>query len=253
MTFGSDGRGVSDTIGFVFVFALIIGSTGVVYTVGYGGLQDARNFEQVNNAERAFDVLGENVEDLRRDGAPSRSTGIKLGGAALRSGDPIQINVTATHETNPAYNVSTGPIDLTPVVYDSGHGSRIRYVDGAIIRSDGSGSVMVRDPELVLGQARTMITVLWTESSSSGGVAGRTTAYVRTERQYTDVLLSESRGTYDTVEIWMATPHWELWQGFFESQGAACTHPPSSETISCTVSDVDQAYVTLVKIAVEIS
>jgi len=61
-------------MGFVFAFALVTASVGVVYTTGIGGLEDARENEQVTNAVRAFDVLHDNIEDVTREDAPSRAT-----------------------------------------------------------------------------------------------------------------------------------------------------------------------------------
>lgn len=71
-------RGVSDTLGFVFVFAIILSTVAVVTTIGMAGLQDTRDVERVNNAERAFDILGDNMEDIADRGAPSRATEVKV-------------------------------------------------------------------------------------------------------------------------------------------------------------------------------
>jgi len=57
-----DRRAVSDVVGYVLVFSLVSLTVGVVSVAGVGALQDARDVEQANNAERAFDVLGDNVE-----------------------------------------------------------------------------------------------------------------------------------------------------------------------------------------------
>lgn len=44
-------RGVSDVVGFVLVFALIITSVGVIYTDGLTSLQDARDAQRLSNAD----------------------------------------------------------------------------------------------------------------------------------------------------------------------------------------------------------
>ena len=76
-------RSQSDVLGFVFVFAIVVSTIGLVFATGFTGLQDARDFERVNNAERAFEVLRDNVGDMIYRGAPSRVTEIKLASASL--------------------------------------------------------------------------------------------------------------------------------------------------------------------------
>ena len=101
-----DHRGASETIGFVLVFSLIVLTVGVVLTVGYTGLQDARDAERVNNAERAFDVLADNIEDITDRGAPSRGTEIRLAEAAIGPGAPTHINISG-------FNTSGGRVFTT--------------------------------------------------------------------------------------------------------------------------------------------
>ena len=91
-----DERGVSDVVGFVLVFALVTATVGVVYTTGIQGLTGSRDVERVNNAERAFDVFANNVDDVIRRGAPSRATEVKLADADLHYGAPVTVNLTLT-------------------------------------------------------------------------------------------------------------------------------------------------------------
>ncbi|MFC7136780.1 hypothetical protein ACFQRB_10335 [Halobaculum litoreum] len=81
-------RAQSDAIGFVLVFSLIVLTVGTVYAAGYPALQDLRSDEQLENMERAFEVLDDNVDDMAREGAPSRATEIKLNGECSRSTGP---------------------------------------------------------------------------------------------------------------------------------------------------------------------
>ena len=113
-----DRRGVSETIGFVLVFSLIVLTVGVVLTVGYGGLQDARDAERVNNAERAFDVLADNVEDITHRGAPSRGTEVRLAEASLGAGSPTYLNVTGVNDSGGRV-FSTGNYSTDTVVYEA--------------------------------------------------------------------------------------------------------------------------------------
>lgn len=243
---GCDDRGVSDTVGFVFIFALIVSSVGVVSVVGYGSLQDARDHERVNNAERAFEVLSENVEDVRRDGAPSRATEIKLGGAAIRTGEPITVNVTA-HGNGTA--TSTGVLSVTPIVYEAQTGEQIRYTNGAIVRSDGDAAWFVREPKVLLDTERTMVPVIALDADTQRSIAGDRTVHVRTIRLSSDVIAADTGDTYDNLTIRMQTSNADLWDDYYTEQGMSCSQP-SDGVVTCTRSDLDRVYITLVQVEV---
>jgi hypothetical protein len=86
-------RAVSDVIGYVLVFSLIIATVGIVTAVGFSTIEDRQRDERINNVERAFDVFAANVEDVYRGGAPSRATEIRLSGGTLQYGEPVTITV----------------------------------------------------------------------------------------------------------------------------------------------------------------
>ncbi len=90
-------RAVSETISFVLVFSLIVASVGAVYAIGVSELEATRDAERIENAQRAFDVLADNVDDVL-EGAPSRGTEVKLAEATLRSADDASMNVTVDPE-----------------------------------------------------------------------------------------------------------------------------------------------------------
>lgn len=244
---GLGDRAVSDTIGFVFVFALIVSSVGIVSVVGLGSLQDARDFEQVNNAERAFEVLSENVEELRRKGVPSRATEIKLGGASLRTGDPITVNVTASGDSA---SDSTGNLSVTPIVYEAETGEEIRYVNGAVIRSNDETSWLIKKPQVLLGQNRTVVPVMWVRTDENQAIGGSRTVHVRTVHATTDVIAADTGDTYDEVTIRIDSSNPTVWEEYYTDQGLSCTRP-SEDVVVCTLSNLDRVYVTAVDVTVE--
>ncbi|SEH55389.1 hypothetical protein SAMN05192561_10679 [Halopenitus malekzadehii] len=146
--FRGDDRGVSEVLGFVLVFSLIVASVGIVVTAGLGGLQDMRDGERVTNGERALDVLAENYDDVLT-GAPSRSTQIRLSDASLRVGDPVAFRVDNGTGT---LNRSEETSRISFVVGDEA----VHFVNGAVIRESPGGAVMLREPTGVL-DAETMV------------------------------------------------------------------------------------------------
>ncbi len=244
-----DDRAVSDTVGFVFVFALIVSSVGVVSVVGMGSLQDARDFEQVNNAERAFEVLSANIDDLRRDEAPSRATEIKLGGASVRTGEPIVVNVTASGDSASA---TTGNLSVTPIVYEAETGEQIRYVNGAIIRSNDEAAWLVAEPRFLLGHNRTMVPVMWLRAETQRSIGGERTVHVRTVHATTDIIAADSGDTFDEIRIRTETPNADVWDEYYTEQGMSCSQP-GDDVVVCTLGggqELEDVYITVVDVAV---
>ena len=219
-----DDRAVSETLGFVFAFALVTMSIGVVYTTGIGGLQDAQEDEQVTNAVRAFDVLADNVRDVTENGAPSRATELKLADATLRFGEPVAVTVQVNDtdsDANATYGMSTRPL-----VYDAPSGEVV-YSAGATFRVDGGDAAMRAEPGLVVGDSEPNIhntsvvpLVLTYPRGSSGGIGGSSTVLVVAHSQ-----TRELDGRFDPgsgsarVNVTVESPRAAAWGRYFEAQG----------------------------------
>jgi len=222
-------RAQTETLGFVLVFAIITASIGLVYASGFTGLNHVREFETVNNAERAFEVFADNMEDITHRNAPSRSTEVKLAGAQLTIADPIQIEV---NDPDAGFNVT---YDVRPVIYDPGvrTGSEIVYAEGAVIRSQRDGGVVVSEGTLLLGRNRTVIPIVQTRLDGQGSVGGSTTVLIR-------ATLAQTRLVYvnDTPsnQVWfnVTSPRAAIWRDHLTSAyGATCSM--SGNTTSCYV------------------
>jgi hypothetical protein len=215
-----DRRGVSETIGFVFVFALVTASVGVVYTTGIGGLEDAREDEQLTNAVRAFDVLADNVKDVTREGAPSRATELKLAGANLRFGDSVRIEVQVNHTDTDAN--ATYARNTRPLVYSDSAGEVV-FSAGATFRVDNGYAAMRNEPGLLVGDRRSVVPLLVAyPRGDSNGVGGSSTVLLVTHRQS-----QELPGQFDTgpggddarVNVTVESPRAAAWGRYFEAKG----------------------------------
>ncbi|USZ68804.1 hypothetical protein NGM10_03485 [Halorussus salilacus] len=222
-----DDRAVSETLGFVFAFALVTASVGAVYTTGIGGLQDAREDEQVTNAVRAMDVLADNVRDVTTADAPSRATELKLSGATLRYGDPVEIEVQANttdpdDDRNATYRTTTRPL-----VYDAPAGEVV-YANGATFRVDDGRAAMRSEPGFVVGEGEENTSVvplvLTYPRGDSGGVGGSGTVLVVAHRQSVELdgrfdTPAESGETDARINVTVDSPRADAWGRYFEAQG----------------------------------
>ncbi|WP_158057456.1 DUF7289 family protein [Halorussus halophilus] len=234
-------RAATETIGFVFAFALVTASVGVVYTTGIGGLEDARDHEQLKNAGRAFDVLADNVEDVRREGAPSRATELKLSDSSVRFGDPVRIEVQVNNtdtDANATYGMSARPL-----VYE-GSAGRVVYSAGATFRIDDGYATMQTDPGYVVGDRRSHVPLLITYPRESGSaIRGSSTILIVAYRQSLGLDGRFETGTDASdpnarVNVTVESPRAAAWGRYFESLGMS---PPPSDP---SVADPDDGVVT---------
>lgn len=241
-------RGQSELIGFLFVFVLVLATMSLITAASLGELRGVRDAEQMNNAERAFEILAENVDDIVREGASSQATEVNLAGGRLSFGDPVTVTVNGTEtalgsDANFSYEYS-----VQPIVYESDSGTRIIYAGGATIRQDRSGSAMLTEPPLVLSEERSNVLVVETRQAGQlSAVAGSSTALVRTERATADHLQANAT-TYDlTIEV--GSPRAGVWARYLSDQPGVDCDSPTGGSVSCSLT-THRVHVAVVRIDV---
>ncbi|MFB6361958.1 MAG: hypothetical protein ABEH59_11640 [Halobacteriales archaeon] len=233
-------RAQTETLGFVLVFALITMSIGLVYASGFTGLDDAREFEQVNNAERAFEVLASNLEDISQRNAPSRSTEIKLADASLRIAESIQIEV---NDPDADFKET---YDIRPVIYDPATGAEIVYSLGAVIRDQQNGGFVPRGSSYLIGENRTVLPILQTRASGATAVSGSKTILVRADQSQTRLLYTNDTPT-NKFWINVTSPRALIWQEHLNDEYAVTSCTLKGDTAACSF-ETDRIQVTLVQI-----
>lgn len=216
-------RALSDTLGYVLIFGIVVSTVAVVYVGGFDALDGARDTQRFDNAERAFDVFDGNVEDLTVRGAPSRATELRLADASLGFGAPVSFNVTVYEPGN----VSGGPINwyqrtMRPVVYQASSGSKLVYANGALFRQYGDRAFMFDTPRIAAGN-ETIVPFVTTDDDS-GNVSTHSTRrlLVRTEVRNRNVARFENV----TANITVTSPRAGAWQRYLEDDvGLDCTGP----------------------------
>ncbi|WP_336036830.1 DUF7289 family protein [Halobacterium yunchengense] len=238
----ADGRGASETLGFVLVFGLVVSTVAVTYAGGFDALTGARDAQQFENTERAFDVLDSNVDDLAVRGAPSRTTEIQLSDGAIEFGDPVTFNVSAgggdDYETT-----------VRPVVYRADDGDRIVYANGALFRQYGDRAVMFDEPRFAVGD-RSLVPYVITRAGSDGvstddsrRLLVRTTATDREVRTFPD----------GAANLTVESPRAAAWERYFEDDlGVACDGPEDGRVGEVECSLPNEVYVQAVVVRVDL-
>lgn len=248
-------RAQSETLGFVFVFALITMTVGSVYALGVPSLQAVQDAERTNNMERAFEVLDDNIEDIVRHDAPSRATEVKLAGGSLSTAGSTQITLDVTNTTDPGDNASFS-MTTRPISYSDGDGTTVAYSDGAIVRSDDGAAVMNSDPDWLIDDRRAVIPFLSVYSPTNRtSIGGRTTVLVLTERR-SNTLGGQFRtapGSQARVNVTVESPHAEAWGRYFEREGMTKIDGDATDGNVTYKFTTDTVYVPRVSIAVSLS
>lgn len=241
-------RGVSETLGFVFIFAIIISMVGLVYASGISGLQDARDAERIENAGRAFDVLAHNIEDITHRGAPSRATEIKLADARLDVAERATFEVNA-HVVGDEDDNVTVEAAIHPIRYTIGENESFVYENGAVIRDDGTSSVMRREPGMRIADSATVIPIVQSTGADDASIGGSTTVLVRTAETSTDVAVANTSAQWETW-INVSSPRTDSWDRYLSSF-AITDCSVSGSTVSCEF-QTDRLYVSQHRLSVTI-
>jgi len=243
--FGADDRSVSEVLGYIIIFGLVITSVGIVLVSGTGSLEDVRDFEQASNAERAFDVVGDNMAAIYERNAPSRSTEIDLGDSEIYYGDPITINVTVNGEEFVR--------DIRPVVLRVGDGTSLVYEGGAMFREERDDGVVLRGAPFLFTEDRVHAPIIQTTAPAVES-AGSTTILLRGKSTDRSVLHSETTFS-ETVNVTVESPRYELWAEYFIDETGFeegdCEVRDDEESVECTI-DPDLVYVTQQRIEVSL-
>lgn len=226
---------MNDVLGFVLAFAVVVATVGIGSTAGFSTLQDVRDTERVNNAERTFELLWDHVADVIGGSAPSRTTESNLPDRRVSFGDPVRISIS---ETDGGF-VTTRTID--PIVYRSGAGTRIVYAAGAIIRRQHGGGTVTHPPGFVLSAKRAVIPIVETRGVRPGVTGGDATVFFRTTIDRRKILYT-NRNHPVTLWVNITTPRTSAWHDYLGGRSDVACEPVSSGTVTCRIT-TRRAYV----------
>lgn len=246
----SGDRAVSDVVGFVLVFALVVSVVAVVSLAGLGSLESARDAGQTNNAERAMGILADNAADVYQRGAPSRATEISLDDAQMYLDEPVTVRV-ADAEGSVSFDES---FSIRPLVYRGPDGTELVYSMGALFRVQDRGGVVVGEwPGRVTGD-RVAMPVVNTSSATGGAQSiASSTVLVRTVARDRSIV-AEATDFEEEWTIRIDSPRRELWFRTLDRRaGVDCDLPTGDDHVLCTMTGEPSAlYLTETRIEVSI-
>ncbi|AGB15906.1 hypothetical protein Halru_1292 [Halovivax ruber XH-70] len=240
-TLRNDDRGVSELVGFVIVFGIIIGSVGILYMTGFSAMGAVQEQEQTRNAERAMDALAENLNDIvEKEGVAYRSGEMSLREGTLSSTDnetTVAVNVPGEDWINASGTLS----------YQTGD-TEIVYEGGAVVRSTESGDWTIREPPIRCTDDTAIISLVQLDVDETAVNAAGTRAISATHSDTTVHRFEE-----DEVTIRVDSPRAEAWErslaaGEWEHRGddadgiVTCDLDGGDETVIVRTTTMDLDY-----------
>ena len=264
----NDDRAVSEVVAFVLVFAIILGSVGILYSTGFQAMDDYQENEQLVNAERAMDALADNFNDvIRYSGINQRYGELSLRDGTVRSSDSgTKLNITIEKDgenksiadrdkANFSQYYTTGEtLDLGKFAYTS-DGDRIAYEGGGLVRGDDSEewSLVRKQPQIMCSDDReaaviSLVTISADDRSvqSSSGLGVTMSVESRSSAVYTDevdsvsIAIDEGDTAYD-----------DAWDSILDTEGSWTDTADESDQIKRTCSDLERVVVTIVEVDLE--
>lgn len=208
----TDNRGVSEVLGFVLMFAMIVASIGVLYGVGFGTLDDMQFHEQTNSGERALEAVAVGLEDIERDRGPNRAMDVNLGGRELAVTDGPRIEVGVDGE-GVVFNDTVGALEYGP-----DEETTIAYSSGGVFRMQDDVGLLVREPRFRCGEDRAIVSLITLEGPAEPAFSGGAVRIVA-EQQNVDIsrLHNDPAENGDvTVSVDGETAMTDGWDRFFE-------------------------------------
>ncbi len=240
-TSGRD-RGVSELVGFIGTFAVIILSVAIITTTGIGALGEFQLHEQHNNAVRNMKVVASDFDELQHGSVMRRSSEIDLSVGRLRWIDDTSMAVETDTDAEFDFEPGSLRLELADTI--------VAYENGAVVRSDRSDNgFMKRSPRFVCEDGERAVVSIVELDGPERRQVGSGTVRVSGVRQRTDLLYPINRtGTNTTddptqVEITVSTsPHKDTWMNYFQRSDNGWT-AVDSQTARCTVGERGGVYV----------
>jgi hypothetical protein len=229
---GGRDRAVSDVVGFVFVFAMIVGSTAIVFTVGVDTLGDYRSGVQMDNAEGTMVSLGDALASVDSAESPGRTVQMRLydGGLAVTNRNDTRIHVTVTVDgpDGPA----TETLSPGTLAYRK-DGRAVAYQGGGVFRGTAGSAVAVAPPAVRCRGSVAIVSVVSVQATGPTGVTG-SVAEVSVTRDRTRLLTSTDRAAETRLSV--DSRYGDAWARRLAAAG--WTDPDGDGTYACAASRV---------------
>ncbi len=199
---GNNEEAVSEAIGFIIIFGLVLTGIALITLYGYPMLMQQQSNADVRNMEQTMVVLQNDIKSLCYKNVPYKETSMQVSGGSLA--------VVNTSETDQRFNItwkeSPGGAETTRsfspgmLLYDSDNqDAAIALENGAVIRAQAGGSSMLAEPRWYFDDASDTLVINLIALNATGTMARSGMGGVRLKLNGTDTPMNENTAGDVTV------------------------------------------------------
>ncbi|TAJ45391.1 DUF7289 family protein [Methanofollis fontis] len=189
-------EGVSEAIGFIIIFGLVITGIGLITLYGYPMLTQQQSNADVRNMEQTMVVLQNDIKSLCYKNVPYKETALQVSGGSLmaeNSSETVQNFTISGNTINKVFSPGM-------LLYDSdSQDATIALENGGVIRAQSSGSTMLAEPRWYLDDASSTMVINLINLTTSGTIARSGMGSVRMKLAGTETEIDDSGGINVTV------------------------------------------------------
>jgi hypothetical protein len=152
-------EGVSESIGFLLIFTLMIAGIGLVTLYGYPMLMLQQTSADEQIMEKNMIVLQNDVKSLAYKTVPYKETSLKIGGGALTVYNSLHTPPSSTITIRDGLSAIVEDFKSGDLTYHSAStDTELSLQNGAVVKRQDMGSVMLAEPRWFYdGQTKTMV------------------------------------------------------------------------------------------------
>lgn len=162
---------VSESVGFILITGIMVAAIGIILIIGYPALQNWIGDGHMQNMERGFIVLGNNIDRIMSQNAQMQSVELNLNGGSIMTTDTGTFNISYTYfDTSHNLQTKSESWNMMTIIYNY-HGNRhVGYEFGNVVENIGSDGYSLSGPKFVEGDPFIIpITDLYGGNTAVGG------------------------------------------------------------------------------------
>ncbi|ABE52397.1 DUF7289 family protein [Methanococcoides burtonii] len=213
-------KAVSETVGFILLFGVVVIGMSFIYVTGYPILQSNMDSSIFQGAEQSFIVMQSDMKMVSFDQTPVKNMNLKLHSAGMWIDSTPFMDIT--------YNGTSTHYPIGKIEYMKGERS-LAYENGAVMAQYDTGSkIMLSDPRIystiIGGDDITTIGIV--QVNGNGGSSG--SSVITLKMEHNDTVLTRTDIPVN-VSLKMNSDYAYVWRDYFEDIGFA-TSPVINET-----------------------
>jgi hypothetical protein len=211
---------VSETLGYILLFAIVTLSIAVIYAIGYPALQTNMESNIFESAEQSFIVLQSNIDKVAFDQVPVKVLKIKLQRSSVSVSN--ESSMTINYDGNPPLFVPTGEI-----VFEKSDKTLTYEMGGVFKAYPPDSNVMVSKPPIYVtaDDDVTVTTIGLISLKGRGYASGKGITTISLHHDSSTMNMSPS---ITNVTVQINSKHASKWTEYLENTGFTITNTTSS-------------------------